>query len=458
MREAADDLTPPGSFFGHVNVVMLTYAVDGALAFASSALVARALGPGGRGAYALFIVSTSLGQMLLGFGFGSAALYFLNKRELSLRQLVSAIHVVVLASPVVTAIGVALVVPFGGADLLGGGLSAWLLVPAVPALIWVAALSVTLQAQRRFWEMGLVTVAQPALMLVLVSIAYTAGDPTATMIVWFWIATNTAAGAVALWRIGFSNVDLAQVVRPRLAVLRRLARFGVQGETGNVLQLMNYRLDQYVVRGFVSVAGVGIYAVGVSMTEAVWLLANSVALVLLPTLTGAPDEEVRRVTPVAVRNTLLVAGLGSLALAAVAPVIIPMFFGHAYDDSVQALWWLLPGTVALTGSKVVTSYIFSRGKPIVNTMITGASLAVTLGALFALVPAYGVNGAAAASSLAYGAHFCAALVAYRLISGQSPWALLLPRRSDARIYTDAAHDVWGRIAGRRRIDAQRARG
>jgi O-antigen/teichoic acid export membrane protein len=458
MHEAARDGTLRGAFFGHVNVVMLTYAVDGALAFASSALVARALGPGGRGAYALFVVSTSFGQMLLGLGFGSAALYFLNKRELSLRQIVSAIHVATLASPVVTAIAVALVVPWGGADLLGPGLSAWLLVLAVPALIWVAALSVTLQAQRRFWEMGLVTVAQPALMLALVSVAYAAGDPTPAMIVWFWIATNTVAGAVALWRIGFSNVDLAQVVRPRLAVLRRLARFGVQGETGNVLQLMNYRLDQYVVRGFVGVAGVGVYAIGVSMTEAVWLLANSVALVLLPMLTGAPDDEVRRVTPIAVRNTLLVAGVGSLALAVVAPIVIPAFFGHAYDDSVQALWWLLPGTVALTGSKVVTSYIFSRGKPFVNTMITTASLGVTLAALFALVPAYGVNGAAAASSLAYGAHFCVALIAYRLLSGQSPLGLLVPRPSDARIYTDAIRDVWGRVSGRRPIDAQRARG
>jgi O-antigen/teichoic acid export membrane protein len=458
MHEAARDGTPRGSFFGQINVVMLTYAVDGALAFASSALVARALGPGGRGAYALFVVSTSFGQMLLGLGFGSAALYFLNKRELSLRQVVSAIHVATLASPIVTATAVALVVPWGGADLLGRGLSAWLLVPAVPVLIWVAALTVTLQAQRRFWEMGLVTVAQPALMLTLVSVAYAAGDPTPNTIVWFWIATNTAAGAVALWRIGFSNVDLAQVVRPRLAVLRSLARFGVQGESGNVLQLMNYRLDQYVVRGFVGVAGVGVYAIGVSMTEAVWLLANSVALVLLPTLTGAPDEEVQRVTPIAVRNTLLVAGIGSLALAIVAPIVIPAFFGHAYDGSVQALWWLLPGTVALTGSKVVTSYIFSRGRPLVNTMITTASLAVTLGALFALVPAYGVNGAAAASSLAYGAHFCVALVAYRLLSGQSPLALVLPRPSDARIYTDAAREMRARIAGRRGVDAQQAGG
>src|SRR4029079_1368623 len=62
------DLPPRQSFLGSVNVVMLTYALDGVLALATSALIARALGPGGRGAYGLFVVSAAFLQMLLGLG------------------------------------------------------------------------------------------------------------------------------------------------------------------------------------------------------------------------------------------------------------------------------------------------------------------------------------------------------------------------------------------------------
>ena len=68
---------------------------------------------------------------------------------------------------------------------------------------------------------------------------------------------------------------------PQMATMRKLAGFGVQGEAGNILQLLNYRLDQYMVRGFVSLAGVGIYATAVSLTEGVFILANAVALVLI---------------------------------------------------------------------------------------------------------------------------------------------------------------------------------
>ena len=98
--------------------------------------------------------------------------------------------------------------------------------------------------------------------------------------------------------------------------------------------------------------------------------------------------------------------MGALALAIVAPVLVPLAFGDAYEDSVQALWLLLPGTVALAGSKVLTSYIFSRGRPILNTGITAVSLVVTVAADLILIPLFDVNGAAIASSLAYVVALC----------------------------------------------------
>ena len=439
---------PRGSFLGHVNIVMATYAIDGLLAFASGVLVARALGTDGRGAYSLFVVSTALGQMLLGVGAGNAAVYYINKHELTPRDVVSAVHVITLASLVVTAVAVAAVVPWMGADVIGGGVSAWLLVAAVPALIYWATLCVVLQAMSRFVAMGLATIAQPFVLLIFVAVAYAAGRPSASDVVGFWIISNVAGAAVAIACIGAANFDVAVIARPAWTQIRMLAHFGVQGEAGNMLQLLNYRMDQYVVRGFVGLAGVGIYAVGVSVSEAVWLLANSVAIVLLPRLTSASEEDVRWMTPVACRNTMLVAAGGAVVLGVAAPIAVPVLFGHKFDDSVQALWWLLPGTVALTGSKVLTSYIFSQGRPLVNTAITCVSLVVTVVALLLLVPPFGVNGAAAASSLAYGAHLCAALFAYGRISGSEPWRAVVPHPSDVRLYADGARDVLARITRR----------
>ncbi len=448
---------PRGSFLGHVNVVLLMYAADGLLALALGALIARALGTSGRGVYALFVLSAAFGQVVLGLGIGNAAIYYLNKRAIPLRSIMAAAHVAVFWALMVCGILVLAVEPWAGRDLLGGDVPNALFIIAVPLLLYSNVLRLVLQAMSRFVELGFVVVAQPLVMIVLLAGAMLAGSPTPAQVIVFWMVALAATSAIALLRIGLTNIDVAEIVRPRISTLRSLVSFGVQGEAGNAVQLLNYRLDQYVVRIFVSLAGVGIYAVGVSMTEAIWLVANAVAMVLVPRLTYADPDEARAMAPVACRNTLLIAAAGALVLAAAAPVLVPLMFGRDFNDSVHALWWLLPGTIALTGSKVLTSYIFSQGRPLVNTVITAASLTVTLAADFTLIPLFGVNGAAAASSLAYIAHFGAALYAFRRISGEPVFAAVLPRREDARLYAEAARGVLARVAGRPAIGADVAR-
>lgn len=456
-----------GTFIGNVNVVMLTYAADGVLAFLTGALIARELGPEGRGAYAIFIVTAAFGQLVLGFGAGNAAIYFLNKRELQLREILSAMHIVVLFSIPITALmvlavipasaaGIAAVTPWDGGKVFGADIPPWLLVLAVPAILYMNLLRLTLQALNRFVDLGITTVGQQSILLALVAVTAATGVRTPELFVSFLIVASAGAALYALVRIGLRNLDLAHIISPRWPTLRALIRFGAQGEAGNVLQLLNYRLDQYIVAAYVSVAGVGIYAVSASMTEAVFILANAVALVLMPRLTSAHPEDAARMAPMASRNTMLIAAGGALALAAIAPVLIPFGFGEKYESSVQALWWLLPGTVALTGSKVLTSYIFSQGKPLVNTLITLVSLVVTVGADFALIPVFGVNGAAAASSLAYGAHFAAALVAYRWLSGQPILAAVVPQRRDVDLYVEASRSVLGRHSQRAPAEVEAA--
>jgi O-antigen/teichoic acid export membrane protein len=245
--------------------------------------------------------------------------------------------------------------------------------------------------------------------------------------------------------VGVRHLDAGRILRPRFKTLKRLAGFGVQGEAGNILQLLNYRLDQYILGAIVGLSGVGIYAVGASLTEAIFIMANSVALVLLPRLT-ADEDEAEWMAPLAARNTIALAALGAVALAIIAPVLVPLAFGDAYEDSVQALWLLLPGTVALAGSKVLTSYIFSRGRPLLNTGVTAVSLVATIVLDLILIPLYEVNGAALASSGAYITHFIAALAVYSRLSGRSPLAAMIPGREDVRLYADVWHSVTSRFS------------
>ncbi len=156
------------------------------------------------------------------------------------------------------------------------------------------------------------------------------------------------------------------------------------------------------------------------------------AAVLLPRLTAADNADAARTTPLICRSTLLVSALAALGLGAVSPWLVEGLFGGEFSGALTPLLWLLPGTVALGGSKILSSYVLSRGQPLTNSAITVAALAVTLVADFVLIPPFGLTGAAAASSLAYATHFGLSLAAYGRLSGGSIVDAVLVRPEDVR--------------------------
>jgi O-antigen/teichoic acid export membrane protein len=253
----------------------------------------------------------------------------------------------------------------------------------------------------------------------------------------YWSVATFVATLLSLALVA-RDVRAMDLLRVDLPSLVRQVRFGIQGQVGNLVQLLNYRLDQYIVLLFVNTAGVGIYAVSVTVAQSVWFVANAIATVLLPRLTAADPAEAARTTPLVCRNTLLLSAVAAAALAGVSPWIMEALFGEEFAAAVRPLLWLLPGTVALAGSKILTSYIFSQGHPLTNSLITIAALGVTLVADFALIPPFGVTGAAIASSIAYCAHFALSLAAYRRLSGGSIWEAVMVRGDDLRRYVSAA--------------------
>ena len=219
--------------------------------------------------------------------------------------------------------------------------------------------------------MNAVTLVRPVLMVALWSCgAAIAGGLTTTNVFVFWAIALLAAVLLALLLLGLRNLHLPTIIWPRWPVLKAQVTFGLQGQAGNILQLLNYRLDKYVALAFVGTDGVGIYAVAVGVTESIWFISNAVAVVLLPRLTRASSEETAALTPLFCRHTIFLSLLGAVAVGALSPLLLPLMFGSDFSPAVTAVWWLLPGTVALAGTKVLAAYIFSRGKPLINTYIT----------------------------------------------------------------------------------------
>jgi O-antigen/teichoic acid export membrane protein len=186
----------------------------------------------------------------------------------------------------------------------------------------------------------------------------------------------------------------------------------------------------------------------VAVSEALWLIANSVAVVLIPKLASSDPEYAARTTPLICRNTILVTALGAVVVAAASPVAVPLVFGDEFEGSVEPLLWLLPGAIALSGAKVLSAYVFSQGKPMINTYISIATLVITVVLDIVLIPPLGVPGAAIASTIAYLANLAMTLVAYRRISGGTVADAVLPRPSDVAVFIEGARSALSRLRRR----------
>ena len=442
MTRPSDSPAASGGFLVNVNLVFIATLVASGLGFVTAVLLARTLGPEGRGVTALYQAAVSLGFAFFSLGVATAAVYYVGRRDISGRQAMEAGLSVTLIAMALTGMGVAVAALAFGDELSDEGVPYRLTLVAVPALVQFRAAEAVLRAQGRFGAMNLLEVSLPLSILACLGAVELIDGLTIHRAVVAWSLALLPPVALGYFLLGPSQWPRGLAGRD---LLWRAARFGMQGQLSNLIQLLNYRLDSYLVLLLVNAGGVGLYAVGVSLSEGMWLIANSVSVVLLTNLTAGDEENAARMTPIVCRNTLLVTAAASLAAAAVSPFAIPLIFGDDFEEAVLPFLWLLPGTVALAGTKILAAYVFSRGRPLINAQIAFLTLVVTVLADLALIPPFEVAGAAAASSLAYCCSLALSAVAYRRLSGGSISSVLLPRPSDVPYYVDGLRSLRRRL-------------
>jgi O-antigen/teichoic acid export membrane protein len=434
-----------GGFLVNVNLVFLSTLTVYVLSFLIIVTVSQLLGSEGRGITLLYQTSVNLGYAFISFGVSIGALYYVSRGEVSQRQALES-GVTATALSALLAAAVAAVLRFAAHDTLdAAAVPYWLIILAIPLVVQFRLVEVLLRSDGRFLAVALLEAAVPLVTLVGLLAVEFADGLTVPRAIWLWTLAPLPPVVLGYLALGTS-------AWPRRAdaglVMRRLMKFGMQGQAGNIVQTLNYRLDSYLVALFVSSAGVGLYANGVAVSEALWLIANSVAVVLIPKLASSDPEYAARTTPLICRNTILVTALGAVVVAAASPVAVPLVFGDEFEGSVEPLLWLLPGAIALSGAKVLSAYVFSQGKPMINTWISIATLVITVVLDIVLIPPLGVPGAAIASTIAYLANLAMTLVAYRRISGGTVADAVLPRPSDVAVFVEGARSALSRLRRR----------
>jgi O-antigen/teichoic acid export membrane protein len=400
------------------------------LSLVAGVVLARTLGPYGRGLYALALVAPSAITLVANLGISQALTYHLARKTYRVEQLIGqAIALAVILGGVAALLLVAVTAVAGKWILPGVALNLVLIAAAsIPlALFFYFSLSFEQGLEKFIGFNALYFVNAAALVLLLIPLFLSRGNVTFAVTAWSlsWIPT-AAVGLFLLSRAGRLNIRLdLQVAKP-------LLRFGIVGYLGFMTNYLNFRLDTFLVNIFANPTQVGFYAVAVGLAETIWYISSAAATVLAPRVASA-DAATSEITTGRVSRVVFATSLlGALALAVVAPLLIRILFGSVFSPSVAAVWLLLPGIVTLSVSRVLSSYLLGRNRLKVDFFASLAGLAMTLVLDLTLIPRYGFAGAAIASSVAYTTTMLANLMWVVRNSQLTVRTLLVPTWADVR--------------------------
>jgi O-antigen/teichoic acid export membrane protein len=445
---AAPEPAATGVFAKRVASVLATRVTLFAIAFATSLLLSRILGPDGKGSFVAVVTLPGMLAAVGMFGLPGAVNYFASRGS-SMRSLVRAVSIftVILSIVIVT-------VTWFSLPLLESSI----LRAAPDNLLRVILLTVPVGILATFWGTILygrhavkvynliqieVAAVSLALVVILVGLLRFGVNGAVAGSVIASILTVTAV-TVAVRRLGRTSPG------GEPASIREIAAYGARLAPASFSNYFNYRADSYIIQALMLNAAysLGQYSMAVTMDELIFYVPESIATIFLPRVAGSTPEQANLlVGRVGRLTTLITVGL-ALCLIPVAyvgiHVVLPL-----YVDCLPAFLVLLPGAIAISISKVLGGYVAGRGRPGLLSVGMIAVLALNVGLNLFFIPRLGIVGASLSSLISYTFQAGIIITVASRLSGQAPLSLFVPGAGEVRLVVETTRRLAGRAMARR---------
>jgi O-antigen/teichoic acid export membrane protein len=414
----------------------------------TAVLVARALGPEGKGAFTVVTSLAVILQQLTSFGVGAASVRLVATGR---------------ARPV-DVIGQAMLVSLGLGAVVSLGLYLWNVERPLPILYgiptvvvalglasvpvmqaWLSLQQLSLALRRDIWY-AVVMTGFPLFHLLALAALWGTGRITL-------LTAMLAYGGANLGALVFATVPLWQELRsgrPRLsrALLWDSVQFGAGRHVVDLSELASRRAGLFVVGAIVGPAAAGMYSVAVTLGEVGSLLPMSVAPLIFARTARDASGGAAEVAAQACRVLLALTILIALIILAVGPLAVHVLFGNRFDAASQILPWLLPGIICFVAPKILATALTGEGKIRAPALVSAGTLVALVAVSVPLVRWQGAIGAAIGTSVGM-CIYAVAMIAVAIRRTRLPLRdYLLPRRGDfvaaKRLVVELSTLPWSR--------------
>ncbi|HWC07708.1 MAG: hypothetical protein QOE75_10 [Solirubrobacterales bacterium] len=375
---------------------------------ATGIIVARALGPAGRGELAATLLIAQIAAWSTNIGSTEAISYHHSRHPKDAGKLMTSWLVLIMPLSLLAVAGSILLLPLLFAAQTDEALDlAQLYMLSVPLILIQGVFSGTLLADEDFNFYNLTRFILPAFAAVSYGLLWLVDDFT---VAWA-LAANAAAGLITVALLGWRSLRRYPLGGYDWPLLRKTAWYGLKSHGGSLSATINARLDLAIIPAFLSAASVGLYSVATNISSILPVLTGTVALMLLPV--AARRQGSSRTVILTMQATLGIALAIAIPLEIVAPWALELIYGSGFDDAAEPLRLLLPGAVASAASTVLWSGMLAEDRPFAATMAIVPGAIATVVGLIIFLPSYGLNAAAIITTVVYAGQLIALAELYR---------------------------------------------
>lgn len=418
------------SFQAQLAITMVTNVYAAAQGLLTGVLVARLLGPQGRGELAAIQTLPNLAATIGVLGLTDALVFFAARQRENVGQVVS------------SAIVLALIVSTPAA-CIGFLAMPWLLQAQAPEVVKSARVFLLMVPLNSTMGMlthpvrGLGEMRRWNVMRILPGFAWL------MVLAISWLLHSNSPHVLAYAYLGvfaLLAVPLLIIARPMIhppyqvlpSLWPRLLRYGVPSALSTLPSLLNLRLDQMLMAALFPPSLLGLYAVGVSWSGMLHPILGAISGVLMPHVASAHGTQMEQLERLAYgcRLAVMVTLLGLGLLAAITPLGLPAVFGRDFVPVVYPTL-ILVWAAAFTGvNSVLASGVRGLGHPAWCLYAEVAGLVATVVTLAALFQRYQLIAAALASLVSYMMIFFALVFQVQRFTPLKARDFLVPRRHE----------------------------
>ncbi|WP_293028225.1 flippase [Natronococcus sp.] len=221
---------------------------------------------------------------------------------------------------------------------------------------------------------------------------------------------SLVCGVVGLTLI-HRRVSLSSVFRipPREFPRKKMLTFNSMTVVLLFLLASLYHIDIIVLQQFHESAAVGNYRAALLLAEFIWFVPIALQIGYVRSTSELWSrnrlDEITALASKTTRYTLLLTAIIAVGIAALADVVVPIYFGPDATPAIEPLLLLLPGVLGFALARPVLAISQVEGALRYPVLATAGAAGINVVLNYLLIPGYGMHGAAVATTISYGSMF-----------------------------------------------------